>query len=637
MERIAQPKDILKQYWGFPSFRSLQEDIIQQVLDGNDTLALMPTGGGKSLCYQVPALCKEGITLVVSPLIALMKDQVHRLQQLQIPAEALYSGMHYREIDRILDNCIYGNIKLLYLSPERLGTELARERISQMKVNLLAVDEAHCISQWGYDFRPSYLQIGTIREVLPDTPVLALTATATPEVVEDIQKQLSFPNENVFQKSFERVNLSYSVLQEENKQKKLLEILRNVKGTGIVYVRNRRKTKEIARWLQQYKIPADFYHGGLNPEERSEKQEQWSNGSTRIMVSTNAFGMGIDKSDVRIVVHLDLPDSLEAYFQEAGRAGRDGGKAYAVQLYNENDRIRLERNFANSYPSLELVKRVYQALGSYYQLAVGSGLGLSLDFDLVEFSSTYKLDVYQTFHCLQALEQAGWIVLTESVFQPSTYKILISREALYDYQLRHPDHEKVLKALLRSQGGAFQHYVRVREKQLGAFLGIPRDVVLRSLHQFHREGVIDYRAAKDKPQMVFLQERVDAQNLRLDYHAFQDRKRRSKARLEAILNYATTPVCRNRQLLQYFGETNEQKCGICDVCTGRTSTEASDETTSELQEVIKSALEKGPVDELSFLEQFPAAQRASIEQHLTFLVEEGWVQSTDGKLSWHGK
>ena len=424
----ASPNDILKQYWGFDSFRPLQEDIIQSVLDGKDTLALLPTGGGKSICFQVPALVKEGICIVISPLIALMKDQVYNLQKRGIAAVAIFSGMHYKDIDRILDNCIYGNTKLLYLSPERLTSDLVRERIKKMKVSLIAVDEAHCISQWGYDFRPPYLQIAEIREYLPKVPIMALTATATPEVVKDIQEKLEFKRGEVFQQSFLRENLAYVVLEEEGKMEKLFKVLTGVRGSGLVYVRNRRKTKEIAMFLKKYRITADYYHAGLTNEERSQKQEAWINDKIRIIVATNAFGMGIDKPDVRVVVHMDLPDSLEAYFQEAGRAGRDGQKSYAVLLYNQGDKLDLERRFELSFPPLKEVRLTYQALGSYLQLAVGSGEGESYDFDLVEFSRVYGFSTVKTFNCLKVLERAGWIALSESIY--------IIRQVIYQNSLQ---------------------------------------------------------------------------------------------------------------------------------------------------------------------------------------------------------
>ena len=450
------PLDILKQYWGYESFRPLQEDIIQSVLQGRDTLALLPTGGGKSLCYQIPALCRDGICIVVSPLIALMKDQVQQLQDRNISAVAVYAGMHYRDIDRVFDNCAHGHYKLLYLSPERLTTELARERIKRMRVNLLAVDEAHCVSQWGYDFRPPYLQIPEIREWLPGVPVLALTATATQPVVTDIQEKLAFKNQQVFFQSFARDNLSFAVVQEDAKDQKLLEILRKIPGCAVVYVRNRRRTKEIAQLLRQNRIAADYYHAGLNMEERSAKQDAWIRNKTRVIVATNAFGMGIDKPDVRLVVHMDLPDSLEAYYQEAGRGGRDGKRAFAVLLYNQADKQMLERSLELSFPDMPLIRQVYQALGHYYQLAVGGGEGQSFDFDIVHFCESFRLDAAKVLPCLQLLEQAGWLSLSESVFTPSALMIKVSKESLYDFQLKHPRFDPLLKTILRTYQGAFQ-------------------------------------------------------------------------------------------------------------------------------------------------------------------------------------
>jgi ATP-dependent DNA helicase RecQ len=397
------PLDILHQHWGHPQFRPQQEAIIQSVLDGCDTLALLPTGGGKSICFQVPALCQEGICLVISPLIALMKDQVQNLQKKGISALAIYAGMAYRDIDRLLDNCVHGEVKFLYLSPERLASDLAIARIKQMKVSLIAVDEAHCISQWGYDFRPPYLEIAQVREFFPQVPLIALTATATPEVVQDIQEKLAFKNQQVFQSSFARPNLAYIVRPSEAKENQLLEILQKVPGCGVVYVRNRGKTKEIAQLLQKKRISADYYHAGLSPDERSSKQDAWISGRTRIMVSTNAFGMGIDKSDVRTVIHLELPDSLEAYFQEAGRAGRDGQKSYAVLLYNQSDRRSLEYQYTQAFPSLDEARQVYRALGSYFQLALGGGQGESYDFDISNFCQSYNLELVRTFNCLKLL------------------------------------------------------------------------------------------------------------------------------------------------------------------------------------------------------------------------------------------
>lgn len=628
------PLEILKKYWGYEGFRPLQEDIIRSVLEGQDTLALMPTGGGKSICYQVPALCREGLCIVVSPLIALMKDQVENLQKRNIPAAAVYSGMHYRDIDRILDNCIYGNIKLLYLSPERLTTELARARIQKMNVNLLAVDEAHCVSQWGYDFRPPYLQIAEIRELLPDVPVLALTATATPEVVKDIQEKLAFRKENLLQKSFTRSNLSYSVLQEEDKLKKLLDILQRVGGTGIVYVRNRRRTKEIAGYLQRRGISADFYHAGLDAEARTQKQDAWMAGKVRVIVSTNAFGMGIDKPDVRVVVHMELPDSLEAYFQEAGRAGRDGKKSYAVLLYNDTDRINLERQFELSFPDLKEVRRIYRALGSFFQLAVGGGEGQSFDFDIVEFARNFQAGIVEAYNCLKILEQAGWIVLTEAVFVPSSLMIKVSKDALYDYQLRHPKMDRLLKAILRTYQGAFNHPINLRESQLGKFLKMPVGALRTALEKLAADGIVDYQPQKDTPQVIFIKERVDADNLLIDRNLYNFRKNRQYERIKKAIAYAETPVCRSQQLLAYFGETDAPKCGICDVCTGRTKAELSTDDFERYKEKIQLLLKEEPLALEEVVEAFAPSRQEQVLKALEYLLDEGVLEQQGKKLVW---
>ena len=629
-----QPKDILKQYWGYDTFRPLQEDIIQSVLDGKDTLALMPTGGGKSVCYQVPALCREGICIVVSPLIALMKDQVENLQKLNIPAAAVYSGMHSRDIDRILDNCVYGNTKLLYLSPERLVTELARTRIQKMNVNLLAVDEAHCVSQWGYDFRPPYLQVAEIRELLPEVPILALTATATPEVVKDIQEKLAFRKENLLQKSFERNNLSYSVLVEEDKLKKLADIFRRVPGSGIVYVRNRRRTKEIAGYLQRQGIAADFYHAGLNAEDRAKKQDAWMAGKKRIIVSTNAFGMGIDKPDVRVVVHIELPDSLEAYFQEAGRAGRDGKKAYAVLLYNDSDRINLERQFEQSFPELKEVRRIYRALGSYFQLAVGSGEKQSFDFDIVEFARNFQINIVQAYNCLKILEQAGWLVLTDAVFVPSNLLIRVSKDALYDYQLRHPKMDRLLKAVLRTYQGAFNHSIKLRESQLARFLKMPVAELRSALQKLDGDQIVTYQPQKDTAQVIFIKERVDADNLMIDRNLYNFRKNRHYERIQKAIAYAETPICRSQQLLAYFGETGAPKCGVCDVCTGRTRAELDTEGFDKYRKKIEQLLAEEQLTLEQIVESFAANRQEEVLLALEYLLDEGFLEQQEDKLAW---
>ncbi len=632
---MKEPLDILKKYWGYPSFRPLQEDIIQSVLDGKDTLALLPTGGGKSICFQVPALCMEGICIVVSPLIALMKDQVYNLKKRNVPAEAIYSGMHYKEIDRILDNCVYGQTKLLYVSPERLTTDLARERIARMKVNIIAVDEAHCISQWGYDFRPSYLHIEDIREIQPKVPVLALTATATPEVVEDIQLNLGFRKKNVFQKSFSRDNLAYVVLKEEGKLEKLLDILKKVPGSGLVYVRSRRKTKEIALFLRKNKIAADFYHAGLSPEVRAQKQEAWVEDKIRIMASTNAFGMGIDKPDVRVVVHMDLPDSLEAYFQEAGRAGRDGKKSFAVLLYNNEDKFNLERQFDIGFPELPELKRVYQAMASYFQLAIGGGAGQTFDFDIAEFSENFKLKPILVFSCLKILEQAGWIALSESVFIPSSIKILVPKDQLYDYQLRNRQMDQILKVLLRSYQGLFNHFVNIFEGKIARALKMPDPgQLIRLLEQLHRDGIVCYIRRKDKPQLTYIKDRIEAQNLTIDTKLYNFRKERYKFRIDKAINYAESVLCRSNQLVEYFGEKAASPCGICDVCLGRQNEKVTEEEYERYKQKIKMVLKRKPLRLEEVVEAFSPKRRNKVIKVIEYLIDEKELELESELLKW---
>ncbi len=630
---MHQPSDILKKYWGFGAFRPLQEDIIRSVLAKRDTLALMPTGGGKSLCFQVPALCQPGVCLVVSPLIALMKDQVQNLKKRGVMAEAIFSGMHYREIDRIFDNCIYGDTKFLYLSPERLGNEMARERIQQMNVNLLAVDEAHCISQWGYDFRPSYLKIAETRELLENVPVLALTATATRQVVADIQEKLVFKEGAVYTKSFARENLAYVVLEVESKLPKLLTIIKNVKGSSVVYVRNRKRTREIAKFLKNSGIRADFYHAGLSPDQRNSRQEAWVKNQTQVIVCTNAFGMGIDKPDVRSVVHIDLPDSLEAYFQEAGRAGRDGKKAYCVMLYAPKDKTQLERNFQLAFPPMEDVRQVYRALGSYLQLALGAGEGRAYDFDIVDFCKNFKLDVLKTFSCLKLLEQEGWLVLTEAIYLPSTFKVIVSREQLYDFQLKNKVLDPVVKTLLRVTEGAFQHHAKINEFAIARFLKMPLGKFLSAVHQLHKDRIIDYRPAKDKPQIIFTKERVDASNLTIDFERFNFRKERQHQRILKAIEYATAHRCRSQQLLAYFDEKSSP-CGVCDVCLDNREKGLSKADYERYKLKIRSLLKREKLTEPELLESFSSSRQGNVLKALSYLLDEGAVAKEKDKLAW---
>lgn len=559
--------EILEKHWGYRSFRPLQEDIIHSILNGNDTLALLPTGGGKSICFQVPAMSKEGICIVVSPLIALMKDQVENLTSRGIKAIAITSAMHKREIDIALDNCVHGNIKFLYLSPERLESEIVKVRLQKMKVSFIAIDESHCISQWGYDFRPSYLKILQLRELLPNIPILALTATATPEVVKDIQQKLGFKKENVLQKSFERKNLSYVVLPEEDKLARLLKIANNVKGSGIVYVRNRKKTQEIASYLKSNKISADFYHAGLDIKTRDIKQSNWIQNKTRIIVCTNAFGMGIDKPDVRFVVHIDLPDSLEAYFQEAGRAGRDEQKAFAILLYNTGDKLELTRNIETGFPRLEEIKTTYQALANYYQLAIGSGLGITKDFDIAHFCDTYQLQAIKTFNCLKFIEKEGYISLTDAIHQPSRIKLELNKEDLYKFQISNSKFDGFIKLLLRSYSNLFDNFAKINEFELAKKANMKKEDVVKGLNYLQQLKVLTYLEQTELPQLTFTLPRADAKNLTLSKENFELLKKRAIARMEAVLDYAeSTHKCRSQILLAYFGETNAYRCNQCDVC-----------------------------------------------------------------------
>jgi len=583
-------QEILKTYWNHDAFRPMQEDIIQSVLLGYDTLALLPTGGGKSVCFQVPAMAKEGICIVVSPLIALMKDQVENLKQKGIEAIAITAGMNKREIDMALDACVYNNVKFLYLSPERLLSELVQERIKYMQVCLFAVDEAHCISQWGYDFRPAYLHIADLREIHPEVPVLALTATATGEVRQDIQDKLQFKDARVFQKSFERKNLSYVVQNEENKFKKLLDVVKGVKGSGIVYVRSRRECAEIAKFYIDNGIRADFYHAGLTPDERSKKQESWKGNATRIMVATNAFGMGIDKPDVRFVIHKDPPESLEAYYQEAGRGGRDEKKAYAVLLYNSSDHTRQEKIFELSFPSVDEIKAVYHHLGSLYSVAYGAGEGLSFDLDVGAFCAKYKLDVVKTLNALKFLEQSEYLAFSESVFLPSRFRFEVRHDELYNFQIQNAGWDAFVKTLLRSYGGAFENYVRLKEFDVARRANLSVQQVIEGLKQLQQLNVLTYLPQNDQPQVTYLRPRQQNKELYIDKRYIEQRKAIYLKKMEAVFTYCTKKQCRSQQLLTYFDEPNAEKCGVCDVCLEekrrQSAVDVTDDITNEVVQLL---------------------------------------------------
>ncbi|MEX2336912.1 MAG: ATP-dependent DNA helicase RecQ [Fulvivirga sp.] len=559
---------MLKQYWGYDTFRAVQEEVVEAVLSGEDVLALLPTGGGKSICFQVPAMAKEGVCIVVTPLIALMKDQVEQLNVRSIRAEAIFSGMSPRQIDITLDNCIYGDIKFLYVSPERLQTDLFKERLKKMNVCLLAVDEAHCISQWGYDFRPAYLHIAEIRELIPTVNVVALTATATPEVCEDIQEKLLFEKKNIFQKSFARHNLSYAVRKVEDKDKKLLEVLKNVKGSAIVYTRTRKATKEVATFLVKNGFSAAFYNAGLNHDERMQKQDDWIRNHKRIMVATNAFGMGIDKPDVRVVIHLEMPQDLESYYQEAGRAGRDEKKAYAVIIYENSAIDELKGRVEQQYPSIDFMKKVYQCLANYYKMAVGSGLGQSFDFDIQDFSEHYKLNHMEVYYTLKKLEEEELIQFNESFYNPSQLHFAVDNRRLYEFQIANQRYDLFLKALLRLHGGElFNNFVKIAETQVAKLLNTTQTEVVRVLEKLNEQGIINYNKIKEKPQVIFTTPRKDSTTLKLNKQRLAERENIAREKMNAMIGYVESDdTCRTQLILAYFGETNYDSCGICDVC-----------------------------------------------------------------------
>ncbi|HXA01861.1 MAG TPA: ATP-dependent DNA helicase RecQ [Cytophagaceae bacterium] len=563
--------EILREYWGYTSFRPLQEEIIESITGGNDTLALLPTGGGKSICFQIPALAMDGICIVITPLIALMKDQVGQLKKRGVNAVAIYSGLSKREIDIALDNCVFGHNKFLYLSPERLLTDIFTERVRKMNVNIIAVDEAHCISQWGYDFRPSYLQVAALRILLPQVPFIALTASATEKVKKDIIEKLTLRNVKIFQKSYERKNLSYSAIYAEDKEKKMLEILKNVKGSSIVYTRSRKRTSDISGILKKNRINADFYHAGLSNEEREVKQNKWISGELRVIVATNAFGMGIDKPDVRSVIHYELPENPESYYQEAGRGGRDERKAYAVLLYQENDIRILKDKISRAYPSIDFIRRVYQALANFFKIAVGSNSLQSFDFDSSEFEKIYELPRTETYYALKRLEAEGFLQLNESFYSPSAMMMNLSGEDLYKFQIAQASLDPFIKTILRMYGGGlYNNFVTINENDISRQMQIPTTEVIRMFHHLDKLNVLNYLQRKDKPQITFLTPRHDAAKLPLDLKKIEGRKNNDVEKSEAVIAYVRQKErCRSMVLLEYFGEITDHVCGICDVCLAK--------------------------------------------------------------------
>jgi ATP-dependent DNA helicase RecQ len=626
-------KEILTTYWGHSNFRPLQEDIILSVLEGNDVLALMPTGGGKSICFQVPGLVNEGVCIVISPLISLINDQVDGLKKKGIPAASIMSGMKRNEIENALSNAAYGKTKFLYVTPERLTTDLFRNMVREMKVNIIAVDEAHCISQWGYDFRPAYLQIAEIRELIPSTPVLALTATATPEVQADIQAKLKFRKENIFRKSFERKNLGYVVFHEEDKLKKLLNIISNVKGTGVIYVRNRKKTKDISAFLEKQKVRSAYYHAGLSSEIRNTVQAEWMKEKIRIMVATNAFGMGIDKGNVRFVVHMDLPESPEAYFQEAGRAGRDEEKAYAVLLYNQSDIEELTYRASLSFPEIKEVLRTYVALCNYYQLPVGSGKGVSYDFDIDHFCSSYKFTPSTVHHCLKILEMQGLVAFSNSLDMHSRLHVISKYDELYDFQVRNPKYDHLIKTILRSYEGVFDDFVQINEQVLSLRAGISKEELLVTLDQLDKLQVMSYIPSSDIPQLTFIEERLDERDIHIDRQYLAERKERFMKRVKAMINYASqTTRCRSQMLLEYFGEKKDQRCGACDYCLKRNKLEISDFEFETIESQIKLTLVDNTLELSELVNHIKEAKHEKSLKVIEWLIDNEKISYAKGNL-----
>ena len=625
---------ILKQYWGYDRFRGIQEDIIDSISKNKDTLGLMPTGGGKSITFQVPALAKEGMCLVITPLIALMKDQVQNLKKRGIKALAIYSGMSRQDIIITLENCIFGNYKFLYISPERLDTELFRTKLRKMHISMITVDESHCISQWGYDFRPAYLKIAEIRELLPDVPVLALTATATPEVVKDIQARLHFRHKNVFRMSFERNNLAYIVRKTENKTAELLHILRSMPGSAIVYVRNRRRTKEITELLNNEHITADFYHAGLDDATKDIRQHRWQSGESRVMVATNAFGMGIDKPDVRIVIHMDLPDSIEAYFQEAGRAGRDGQKAYAVILYAKSDKTTLHKRIPDTFPEKEYIRDVYEHLQYYYQMAMGDGLDCVREFNIEDFCRKFKYFPVPVDSALRILTQAGYLEYTAE--QDSTSRILftIRRDELYRLREMGEDMDRLIQAVLRSYTGVFTDYTYINEASLAICTGLTRRQIYEMLVHLAKLRIVSYIPHKKTPYIIYTRERVEAQRIHISPEVYEHRKARYETRINAMLDYVTNDtVCRSRMLLDYFGERNEHNCGQCDTCISlRSKSKVSEQPDREaLCTKVCGILSRESLTPAGLLKQLPM-DKELLTEILHRLSDEGKIIAVDGIL-----
>ncbi len=630
-------KQILIKYWGHTNFRPMQEEIIQSVLAMKDTLALLPTGGGKSVCFQIPCLMQDGICIIISPLISLMKDQVEHLKSKGLKSVAITSGMSKNEVDVALGNCIYGNYKFLYLSPERLQNKMVQERIRQMNVNLITVDEAHCISEWGYDFRPSYLHIAEIREVIPNVPILALTATATDDIIDDIQEKLLFSEKHLLQSSFVRENLSYVVINTENKKTKLVKILNHFKSSAIVYVGSRKETKEITQLLRTHNISSDYYHAGLDMDIRNQKQEKWTHNEIRIMVATNAFGMGIDKENVRVVVHINTPTSLEAYFQEAGRAGRDGKLAYAILLTNKSDVIDLNRFVLSQFPSVQEIRDCYQKIADYFHIAVDTAEGESFEFDINDFCEKYNLKTYKTYNILKYLEKEEFIKLTDSIHSPSKLHFIVDNTELYRFQVANVHYDSFIKLLLRSYSGLFENYVTINEQTLSSRFNSPPTQVVDLLEKLQQLEILKYLPRTNAPKLIFTKNRAEASTIRISEEILEKRKKLKKQKMESIIAYTeNSTICRTQQLLEYFGEENNYKCGQCDVCVERNKLDISDLEFEKIKKYLQTILSEKAMISSKIINPITDVREEKVLKVLQWLLDNGKIKLTENKYSWIG-